>query len=267
MKQIISFIRKFKYFFLFLFLQFFAFYLIGQKNYYHRNKFLHSSNALTGFVAEKATHFDNYFKLDSLNNELLLENSKLKEELLRYKRNNDVSIKKTNYTFIPAEVIINNYLKQNNYITINVGKNNGVSKDMAVVSPRGIIGIVIDVSANYAQVLTVLHHDFKVNAALKKNKRFGTLQWDGKAYTHMQLLDIPRLSNVVSGDTIVTGGNSVLFPKDMPIGIVDKININLGDNYYDITVKLFEDMSTVSFVYVINNADQSQIEVLLNRTK
>jgi len=263
MQQIFNFLRNSKYLFLFLLLQLVALFLIGQKNYYHKNKFIHNTSSFFSFFAEKSNNLDKYMKLDEINEQLLQENSQLKKKLQAYKRVKLTTAVKPDFNFIPAEVIINNYLQQHNYITINSGLNDGVSQGMAVVSDKGIIGVVAAVSSDYAQVLTVLHRDFKVNAALKKNLHFGVLQWDGVHYNKVQLLDIPRLADVKKGDTIVTGGSTVVFPKGIDIGVVDKIAIKPGDNYYNISVSLFQDMSNLNYVYVVVNPDKEAIEKLL----
>ena len=264
MQQIISFLRKSKYFFWFLLLQFIAFFLIGQKNYYHRNIFLHNSNEITGYIAKKSNKMADYFQLDGINNALLLENSSLRNELEYYKNSSSSKKEDANFSYIPATVIINNYRLQQNFITIDKGINDGVAKDMAVVSDKGIVGRVIAVSAHYAQVISILHLDFRVNAAIKKNNHFGILKWDGTSFSSMQLLDIPRLAKVAKGDTIVTGGNSKIFPKGSPIGIVDEIRIESGDNYYSIDVNLFEDMSNLNFVYVVKNKTIDELNDLMN---
>jgi rod shape-determining protein MreC len=244
-------------------LQLVALFLIGQKNHYHKNKFIHNTSSFFGFFAEKSNNLNKYLKLDEINEQLLLENSQLKKKIQAYKGLKLITTK-PDFNFIPAEVIINNYLQQHNYITINSGLNDGVSQGMAVVSDKGIIGVVAAVSSDYAQVLTVLHRDFKVNAALKKNLHFGVLQWDGAHYNKVQLLDVPRLVDVKKGDTIVTGGSTVVFPKGLDVGVVDEIIIKPGDNYYNISVILFQDMSNLNYVYVVANPDKDAIEKLLN---
>lgn len=264
MQQIISFLRRSKYFFWFLLLQLIAFFLIGQKNYYHRNVFLHNSNEITGFIAKKASKMHDYFQLDSINDALLIENSSLRNELEHYKNSSSPRVEDTNFNYISAAVVINNYRLQQNFITIDKGAKDGISKEMAVVSDKGIVGQVIAVSAHYAQVISVLHLDFRVNAAIKKNNHFGILKWDGVSFKTMQLLDIPRLAKVAKGDTIVTGGNSKIFPKGSPIGIVDKIGVESGDNYYSIDVNLFQDMSNLNFVYVVKNKTIDELNDLIN---
>ena len=75
----------------------------------------------------------------------------------------------------------------------------------------------------------------------------------------MQLIDVPRLASVRRGDTIVTGGQSVIFPENIGIGTIDKIYIDNETNYYTINVRLFNDMTNLGHVYVIKSKDREEI--------
>ncbi|MFQ5446433.1 MAG: rod shape-determining protein MreC, partial [Saprospiraceae bacterium] len=77
------------------------------------------------------------------------------------------------------------------------------------------------------------------------------------------LEDIPKHAPVVKGDTIETSGYSAIFPEGIMLGVVDKVWMEPGSNYYNIEVRSSLDMSNLSYVYVINNlfrTEQEQIE-------
>jgi len=58
-----------------------------------------------------------------------------------------------------------------------------------------------------------LNIESKINAKIKKSNHFGSLVWNGKSTGFVQLIDVPRLAGVRKGDTIVTGGESIIFQK------------------------------------------------------
>jgi rod shape-determining protein MreC len=62
------------------------------------------------------------------------------------------------------------------------------------------------------------------NAKIKKSNHFGSLIWNGKSTGFVQLIDVPRLASVRKGDTIVTGMQSVIFPENINIGTIEKVN-------------------------------------------
>ena len=75
----------------------------------------------------------------------------------------------------------------------------------------------------------------------------------------MQLIDIPRLAAIRKGDTIVTGGQSVIFPENINIGTVDKIYIDNHTNYYTLNIKLFNDMTNLGHVYIIRSKNREEV--------
>ena len=133
---------------------------------------------------------------------------------------------------------------------------------MGVVSPRGIVGIIDKATARYASVQSVLNTRSKISATHKKSGYYGTLSWDGKDPTIVQLTDIPSLAPISVGDSIVTAGHSSIFPKGIPIGRVLSVNANTRDNSLLSQVKLFTDMQQLQHVYIIKNKDQVPIQQL-----
>jgi rod shape-determining protein MreC len=67
--------------------------------------------------------------------------------------------------------------------------------------------------SNYATVISILNKKSQINAKIKKSNHFGSLIWNGKSTGFVQLVDVPRLAAIRKGDTIVTGGQSVIFQK------------------------------------------------------
>ncbi|TMM30043.1 rod shape-determining protein MreC [Polaribacter aestuariivivens] len=272
MQQLIYFFQKFKYLLFFLLLQFIAVVLTFNNLNFHKSKYVSSANAVTGGMYSKASSISEYFNLKSVNQQLLEENTLLRNQL---EKNTSIVFNKDStivdsvkynqkFTFISAKIINNNYSKAFNYLTINKGKNEGLDKEMAVINGKGIIGITDATSSNYTRVQSILNKNSKINAKLKNDRSFGTLKWNGKKYNIVQLTDVPRQAPVKIGDTIETGGKSTIFPAGIPIGTVVKVDEeNSLDNI--IEVKLFNDMSNIGPVYVIKNLHKIEIKTLENQ--
>ena len=73
------------------------------------------------------------------------------------------------------------------------------------------------------------------------------------------MIDIPRLATLKKGDTIVTGGRSTIFPEGILIGTVKDFHLDNDDNYYYVNVDLFNDMTGLEHVYLIENNDAAEI--------
>ena len=273
MQQIFNFIFKNSTKLLFLLLLGISLVLTIQSHSYHRSKVVSSANFLTGGVYEQMSSINEYFLLRGQNDELAKENARLKALLFDKEDSTAVmpridsikGISKAN--IIVSKVIHNSYNVYENYLTINSGKAAGVREDMGVINSAGIVGIVDKTSKNYATVLSILNIKSQINAKIKKSNHFGSLVWNGKSTGYVQLIDLPRLASVRKGDTIVTGGQSVIFPENIGIGTIDKIYIDNETNYYTINVKLFNDMTNLGHVYVIKSKDREEIINLEKQSK
>ena len=270
MQQLIYFFQKFKYFLFFLLLQLIALTLIFNNLNFQNSKYVNSANALTGSLYSKVSDISNYFSLKATNKQLIEENTLLRN-FLNQKENTSITLGSIvidtvkyyqKYTYTSAKIINNSYSKAFNFLTINKGTIAGLSKEMAVVNGKGIIGFTDNLSPNYGRIQSILNKNTKINARLK-NGYFGTLQWNGLDYNTVQLIDIPRQAPVKIGDTIETGGKSAIFPEGILIGKVIEIN---NDNAVDnvINVKLFNDMSVIGPVYVIKNLQKVEVKRLEN---
>lgn len=272
MQQIFNFIYKNSTRLLFLLLLGISLFLSIQSHSYHRSKIISSANFLSGGVYEKINNFSEYLNLRTENEALAIENAKLRSLLFDQKDstfNQKIdSIKGVKLNdIIVSKVIHNTFNTQENYLTLNTGSLQGVKQDMGVINSMGIVGIIDNTSRNYSTVISILNVKSQINAKLKKSNHFGSLIWNGKNTGFVQLIDIPRLAAIRKGDTIVTGGQSVIFPENINIGTVDKIYIDNQTNYYTLNVKLFNDMTNLGHVYILKNKNREEIINLEKRIK
>ena len=127
---------------------------------------------------------------------------------------------------------------------------------MGVISADGIVGITNQTNQYFASAVSLLHRDLNINAKLKNNNAFGSLYWPGYESNKMILSDIPTINSINIGDTIVTGGMSAYFPKNIPIGEVSSFSILPSKRYYEIEVILFTNFSTLDHVFIVQNLEK-----------
>jgi rod shape-determining protein MreC len=264
MQQIFNFIYKNSNRLLFLLLLGISLFLSIQSHSYHRSKVISSANFLSGGVYERINNVSEYLNLRTQNDALAQENAKLRSLLFDKKDTASIpkldSIKGLHPTdIIVSKVIHNSFNAHENYLTLNSGSLQGVKSDMGVINSLGIVGIIDNTSQNYSTVVSILNIKSQINAKLKKSSHFGSLGWDGKSTGFVQLTDVPRLAAIRKGDTIVTGGQSVIFPENINIGTVDRIYTDDQTHYYTINVKLFNDMTNLGHVYIIKSKDREEI--------
>ena len=252
MQKILKFFIQFKIGILFLVLFAFALGLTFQSHSYHNSKWVSSTNFISSSFLGLKYDVTSYFNLAQDNINLQKENVYLKNELYNLKLDvKDTLSKDSLYTFKSCRIVSNSFDKIDNYVLIDKGLKNGVSEGFAVSIPNGILGIVEKSSKNFSRVISILNTNLSINAKLKNTNQFGSLKWDGKYLNRMILEDLPRSASFKIGDTIVTGSNSLIFPKDIPVGIVQDYNLDNNRGYYNIEIKLIADMTNLNQAYVI----------------
>ncbi|RDK89101.1 rod shape-determining protein MreC [Marinirhabdus gelatinilytica] len=266
MQQIIYFFIRNKNFLLFLLLFLVSIGFTINSHSYHKNKYITSANFFSGTIYNWKSSVTNYFGLREQNEALAEENLRLRT-LLRKQQDTvvakeiDSTILPAPFTYFPAKVINNSYSKTKNYLTLRKRASDNIEPDMGVISSKGIVGIVNNVSKKYASVQSILNTNSKINAKLKNSFHFGTLSWEpeDKNPNVVKLADIPRQAPVIVGDTIITGGKSTIFPRGVLIGTIKNFNLSTNQDYYDVSVELFNDMTSLNTVYIIKNNEKEAI--------
>ena len=268
MQQIFNFLIRNKNNILFLFLLGLSVFFTIQTHSFHKSRFISSANRVTGGIYSWASGISNYLNLEEYNQRLLEENMQLRNVIATLNDTIDIDSYKDSitfrdsYYFRSARVINNNFSKADNYLTLDKGENHGIEPEFGVVTSQGIIGIVDRINSRYSRVISILNSESRINARLAKTNHFGSLVWDGKNPNVVQLIDVPRQAPLEQGDTIVTGGRSLIFPEGLHIGTIEEFELDLSESYYTIQVKLFNDMTNIGYVYVIENLDKEEILAL-----
>jgi rod shape-determining protein MreC len=233
---------------------------------------VHSANFISGNFYTLKSNITSYFFLKQENKKLVEENSRLhtllgNSEIINTLPEKDNYLTKSSFQYFTAKIINNNYSKTKNNLTINVGENDSIKMDMGVISSKGIVGIVNNVSNLFATIQSILNTQSQINAKLKKSNHFGSLVWDGKNPNIAQLIEIPRLAPIVEGDTIVTGGKSTIFPEGIPVGFIKDFTPTQDQNSYILNIQLFNDMTQLEAVYIIKNNNRTEILQLEKETE
>ena len=253
----------------FVFLQLVSVVLIFSRNSMQRSFVAANVSAFNAFVSGYIDEGASYFRLKQVNEDLTAQNKMLMQQLYGKKKTTEAKFVHVDNTFtegqsysvMDAEIIQNSINRNNNYFTINRGRNQGVEPQMGVIAPQGIAGIVVNTTANYALVQSVLSvNNIKINTSLKKSDFFGTLTWDGEDTRVMHLKDIPKYVSVKVGDTVITDGKSSIFPKGIMIGRVAGYDVDSKTGHWDISVELSQNMGQVQKVFVVKNLKKVELE-------
>jgi len=252
---------------LFVLLQALCLFWVVKFNQSQQKIYLHSYQLMASGIQNKYQKTVDYFGLRARYDSIANENARLLSEKINrpYKNQNPDSLIENvlaSYQLIQARVINNSLEKRNNMITLDKGGKDLIAPGMGVITSKGIVGIVTDTSASYALVMSLLHSGSNISSRLKRCGFFGPLVWNGKDPSIMNLMAIQNYADVRLGDTVVTSGYSVIFPKDLMIGVVDVYKKEEGSFTYKINVKLSQSMTNLDQVYVVLNKDKGEKEGL-----
>ena len=171
------------------------------------------------------------------------------------------------YSYTEARVVKNSWNQTNNYIMINKGRLQGVHLDQAVISPQGIVGVVVNTTDNFATVMPVLHSNSRNSVRINRINTNGSLLWRGGDFRFATLVDIPTTHTLKTNDTIVTSGMANDFPEGVMVGFVDKVMTERGSGFYTIKVRLATEFNKLDHVYIIDNRFKAEQDSLMARTK
>ncbi len=271
MRSFFLFILRHYAVFMFLLLELISLYFVFTINNFHHTYFINSANKVTGNVLNTYGNFQTYFTLREVNDSLLNENAFLRAKIAESNKldTSNVYIVKDSlnvqlYSYIPATVVGNSVAESNNFITLNKGSNHGIEENWGVFTSSGIVGKVVRVSPNYSVVMSVLHSQFRVPVAVKKTNAQGRILWEGKFPTHVSMIEVSEPGQLAKGDSITTGNNSVMFPPNIMVGILEDYGKEPGSNYYKLDVKLTTNFSSLKYVYVVHELMKAERETLEN---
>ena len=262
MQSIINSIVKNRNLIIYLILSFITFSFLYNNSSLHFNEFGKISTYLSATSSKFSSSINSYFNLKQENEKLIDENLQLKkmESNYRFTQIDEDTLNSVN----SAKVIVNSINKSKNIIVIDKGKLDSINLEMGVISSKGEVGIVKNVTDNYASIISLLNTDLRLNAILKNSSTIGSVTWDGLNARILKLNDIPLSSSLKVGDTVVTGGMSFYFPKGIPIGKIVNYDNSSLEGYYEIDVEIFNDFSSLSNLYILSRTDNNEIQSLID---
>ena len=251
-----------------------------------KNSTVQSSRVMEGvrtvqsFFWEKSAAIKNYTALRGTNKDLVEENARLTQQNARLReyitriqgegKLDEISSQirggvgdsaLTGYSFTLAKVIKNTLNTTHNYLIIDKGERDGVTEDLGVITPSGVVGIVRGAGPRFSYVMSLLNLRQSISAKLGRGAGLGTLKWDGGSIRRAYLTEVALNTEVQKGDTVFTSGNSSFFPPDIPVGKALSYNIEDG-MYKKVEVELLQDFSHLDYVIVISNEDKREIDAL-----
>ncbi|MFC2581109.1 rod shape-determining protein MreC [Prevotella sp. HMSC077E09] len=275
MRNLLDFLVKYSYWFLFFVLEAVSFVLLFQFNSYQGSVWFSSANAVAGKLYETTSAVESYFQLSKINTELTQRNLYLEQRLCKLEKEKSDSVADSTmenslllkslqpYRLIPAQVVNMKWGRKDNLLTIDKGEADGIKKDMGVVCGTGVVGIVYLTSAHYSIVIPVLNSQSNISCVIQGRGYFGYLHWTGGDISEAYVDDVPRHAHFKLYENVVTSGYSSVFPAGIMVGKILHVYNSADQMSYRLRVKLSTDFGRLRDVCVVDNTALSeQIEVM-----
>ncbi len=266
MHNLLEFLERHHHWFLFVILEAISLTLLFSYNGYQGSVWFSSANALAGKVYAWSSAVESYFSLTKVNEDLTLRNYYLERQVTQLRRLYAEATQEedpqerngldslSRYQLIPAKVVTNELDRNDNLMTIDKGKADGVEVGMGVACGRGVVGVTYLVSSHYSIVIPVLNsHSSRISCAIRGYGYFGVLRWYGEDAAYAYVEDIPRHARFKRGDWVETNGYSSIFPPGVLVGQIVEVYNSRDGLSYKLKVRLTTDFGNLRDVVVISD--------------
>ena len=269
MRNLIVFLWKHQFFVFFVILEAVSLTLLFNSYSYHRTLAFSTANNVTGRIYSSYSHVTEFFGLKDENEKLAHENALLRNQQFVLKQAIDsVTIEQdSHYYYRAAKVVSNSVNKLNNYILVNKGSKDSIKPEMAVISSNGVVGIVVGTSSDYSYIMSLLHQNSRISARIKKNNHLVNVLWNGHDYSKGLVVDIPSHLELYPGDSIVTSGNSLIFPPEILVGTVYEYIQSSDKDLSEAIIKFSTAFNKLQYVYIIENKEKPDADSLISAFK
>jgi rod shape-determining protein MreC len=158
------------------------------------------------------------------------------------------------YKTMTAQAIGSSGSEQSRVIYIDKGSADGLARDMAVITPDGIVGKVRDVFPHTAQVLAINDQTSGAGVILESTRLRGILR--GNAAGQAQIVDILSDTRIQHGEKVLTAGGDQIFPRGLPVGVVDKVVPDPDrDSFINVIVTPAAHLDRLDEVLIVTSTD------------
>lgn len=275
MRNLLAFLAKYNHWFVFILLEVICFVLLFRFNNFQGSVYFSSANAVAGKVYEYNSSVTTFFNMSQSNKKLSERNLILEQQvraLTQYiatHHGDSLAMEQcqkqalAGFKLIPAKVIQSTINREDNLITIDKGKADGIHEDMGVACGTGVVGVVYMASDHYSIVLPVINVNSNISVMIRKRGYFGFLHWKGTPSDIAYVDDVPRHARFALGDYVVTNGYSSIFPPGIMVGKILHVFNSSDGLSYRVQLRLSTDFGKLRYVCVIDNSALKDKALLL----
>ena len=215
----------------------------------------------------------NFSNVKQENQELREKNAELENKLVEYNRMKDENTQlrsmfdysqdNQNYNYLGCNIVGYSGGNISNGYIIDKGTNDGLKKDMIIITSVGLVGKITKADTNFSIVQTIMNENIAVAAMVESTRQTtGILQGgvNSKNEKLVTLSNIPMDSEIKEGDVILTSGLGGMYPKEIRIGEVISIDIDSVGLMKKALVRPYVDFDKLDGVFVVVPKEEINIE-------
>ncbi|MEO0092077.1 MAG: rod shape-determining protein MreC [candidate division WOR-3 bacterium] len=183
-------------------------------------------------------------RLLQLSTHLAIENSLLREKLLKYQTSSVENI-----NLISANIIARDPETFNRFLTIDKGMSDGIRVNQPVVTSDGLVGLIIDATDFQAIVETALSPGLKIAGQILRSRVVGVVECTNSQ--QMRFKYTAPESDIIVNDTVITSGLGGIFPKGINIGVVTHIAQDSTNFFQYVKLKPFVKFNKLEVVSIL----------------
>lgn len=216
------------------------------------NEVVHSVSTAVGDPFRKiALRDEDNRRLRAVMNKMLLDQQKYRDLFFENIRLREIlALREKEKRYVASARIISRGLDRwSNTVVIEKGKRDGVAKDMAVITPAGLVGKVSSVADNYASVLLMTDINFSASVKIQETRREAVLSGTGAGRCILKY--VPHEVVIKEGEVVVTSGFDDLFPQEVPVGYVSRVLKKGSSIFQEIEITPFQDLARLDEIVIV----------------
>ena len=182
---------------------------------------------------------------------LMMEQQKYRDLFFENRRLRDIlALKEKELRYIATARIISRGLDRwSNTVVIEKGKRDGITKDMAVITPSGLVGKISMAADGYSYVLLISDINFSASVRIQETRKEAILSGTGGRRCILKY--VPEEEVIREGEIVVTSGFDDLFPQEMPVGYISRVTKKGASIFQEIEVTPFQDLAKLDEVIIV----------------
>lgn len=269
MYRLIEFIKRIYVIVLFLLLEGVALWNYAQSSPYTEAKILSRTTAVGGAISSAISSVEHFFSLPSMNRMLTERVAELNKEVERLSLAEGVGVVEgcdsvqydPHFKYHPARVVSMTTSRQRNFVVLNRGFEDGITKDMGVVTPDNkLVGYVVSCSEHYSVVQPLLSVEFSTGGRLVDNGHVCVIRWSGESKYLVEAVELSVYSEPKEGMEVEV--SSERLPSGVLIGKIVDFELNSAKSAYSAEIEIAADISRLDNVLIVENSHAKELEEL-----